>query len=211
MNNPDLFIRLLISWFFPPVGVLLTLSKQNSTQKGQFWINFFLTIIFWIPGFIHAVYFIVNAEINPPQLPGSNNVPTNSLSTINLNNTNTKVAILNGIIAALVGFTTLITFFTNYHKPTEIPFSGLQKTNYPCYLKDNDNRYKLNYKVPYKSKHPKLRITPETVDDNNIIIKELQDENKLIYLTSNPEKTWQYVCVEGMEKYGWVSSDYVIK
>ena len=47
-------IRIIIAIFIPPLGVFL----QEGLGK-QFWINLILTLLFFIPGVIHALYIIL--------------------------------------------------------------------------------------------------------------------------------------------------------
>ena len=61
------FARLLVSWFVPPVGVLLQVGL-----KGAFWLNILLTLMCGLPGLIHATWVI--ATTGPggaPQPDGS--------------------------------------------------------------------------------------------------------------------------------------------
>ena len=44
-------IRIIISIFIPPLGAFL---KVGIT--GQFWLNLLLTILFFVPGIIHAIW-----------------------------------------------------------------------------------------------------------------------------------------------------------
>lgn len=44
-------IILILSILLPPLGVAL-----KHGLSGTFWINLILTLIFWLPGAIHALY-----------------------------------------------------------------------------------------------------------------------------------------------------------
>lgn len=46
-------LRILCAVFIPPVGVFLTVGIGL-----QFWINLLLTILFFFPGMIHALWVI---------------------------------------------------------------------------------------------------------------------------------------------------------
>jgi uncharacterized membrane protein YqaE (UPF0057 family) len=46
-------IRILFAVLLPPLGVFLQVGFGT-----QFWINILLTLFFWIPGMIHAIYVI---------------------------------------------------------------------------------------------------------------------------------------------------------
>lgn len=46
-------LRILIAIFIPPLGVFLEVGLD-----GQFWLNLLLTLLFFIPGMIHAIYVI---------------------------------------------------------------------------------------------------------------------------------------------------------
>ncbi|RVV98945.1 YqaE/Pmp3 family membrane protein [Mesobaculum littorinae] len=46
-------IRIIIAVFVPPLGVFL----QEGLGK-QFWLNLILTLCFFVPGLVHAVYII---------------------------------------------------------------------------------------------------------------------------------------------------------
>jgi uncharacterized membrane protein YqaE (UPF0057 family) len=47
------FVRIVVAWFLPPVGVFLQVGP-----KKEFWINLVLTILFYFPGLLHAVWVI---------------------------------------------------------------------------------------------------------------------------------------------------------
>lgn len=47
-------VRILIAILLPPLGVFLQVGLGL-----QFWINLLLTMCFWIPGVIHAIWVIV--------------------------------------------------------------------------------------------------------------------------------------------------------
>ncbi|HEY1188840.1 MAG TPA: YqaE/Pmp3 family membrane protein [Gemmata sp.] len=46
-------LRILLAIFLPPVGVFLQVGFGTA-----FWINVLLTLLFWFPGMIHAIYVI---------------------------------------------------------------------------------------------------------------------------------------------------------
>lgn len=46
-------IRVLCAIFVPPLGVFLQVGLGT-----QFWVNLVLTLLFFFPGMIHAIYFI---------------------------------------------------------------------------------------------------------------------------------------------------------
>lgn len=52
-------IIIIISIFIPPLGAFL---KAGIT--GQFWLNLLLTILFFVPGIIHAIW--LNVRKQPP-------------------------------------------------------------------------------------------------------------------------------------------------
>ena len=47
------FIRIALSVLIPPLGVFLKVGLGI-----QFWVNLLLTMLFYIPGLVHAVYVI---------------------------------------------------------------------------------------------------------------------------------------------------------
>ena len=47
-------LRLIIAIFIPPLAVFLQVGLGT-----QFWINLILTLIFFVPGVIHAFYVIL--------------------------------------------------------------------------------------------------------------------------------------------------------
>lgn len=53
------FIALILAAFLPPVAVFLRAGA------GQALLNALLTLFFWIPGVLHAVWVIVNAPHDP--------------------------------------------------------------------------------------------------------------------------------------------------
>ena len=53
------FIRLIVSWIFPPLGVFLEVGFGVS-----FWISLLLTTVY-LPGLIHAVWVISTGGLNP--------------------------------------------------------------------------------------------------------------------------------------------------
>lgn len=46
-------IKIIIALFLPPLGVLLEVGFSL-----HFWLNIVLTIFFFVPGVIHAIYII---------------------------------------------------------------------------------------------------------------------------------------------------------
>ena len=50
-------LRILLAILLPPVGVLLTVGIG-----GQFFLNFLLTLLGYIPGIVHAVWVIARAR-----------------------------------------------------------------------------------------------------------------------------------------------------
>lgn len=49
------FLRVLVAWFLPPVGVWMQVGL-----KGAFWLNLLLSLCFWLPGVLHAVWVITH-------------------------------------------------------------------------------------------------------------------------------------------------------
>ncbi len=47
-------VQAVIAFFIPPLAVFLKEGKIGT----NFWINLVLTILFWLPGFLHALYLI---------------------------------------------------------------------------------------------------------------------------------------------------------
>lgn len=47
-------IRIIAAIFLPPLGVFLQVGLTL-----QFWLNCLLTLFFWFPGMIHALYIII--------------------------------------------------------------------------------------------------------------------------------------------------------
>ena len=47
-------IRIIVAIFVPPLGVFLQVGLGR-----DFWINLILTLLFYIPGLIHALYIIL--------------------------------------------------------------------------------------------------------------------------------------------------------
>ena len=47
-------IKLVAAFFLPPLGVFLEVGL-----RGAFWLNILLTLLFWVPGQIHAAYIIL--------------------------------------------------------------------------------------------------------------------------------------------------------
>jgi len=47
-------ILIIVAIFVPPVAVFLM-----SGLGRDFWINLILTLLFWVPGVIHAIYLVV--------------------------------------------------------------------------------------------------------------------------------------------------------
>jgi len=46
-------VKIIIAVFIPPLAVLLEVGFSQ-----QFWINLILTLIFFVPGMIHAIYIV---------------------------------------------------------------------------------------------------------------------------------------------------------
>jgi len=46
-------LKIIIAIFIPPLGVFLHVGL-----KGPFWINLLLTLLFYIPGLVHAIWVI---------------------------------------------------------------------------------------------------------------------------------------------------------
>ncbi|MEO6691235.1 MAG: YqaE/Pmp3 family membrane protein [Saprospiraceae bacterium] len=57
VNNatPDKLLLVIIALFLPPLAVYLYFGKWNGTC----WLNLILTLLFFIPGFIHALIVIL--------------------------------------------------------------------------------------------------------------------------------------------------------
>ncbi|MBP5857181.1 YqaE/Pmp3 family membrane protein [Marivibrio halodurans] len=54
-------IRIILAIFLPPVAAFLTVGLGL-----QFWLNLLLTIFFFVPGMIHALWLVVqNAKTAP--------------------------------------------------------------------------------------------------------------------------------------------------
>jgi len=51
------FWRLILASFFPPVGVFLQVGLG-----GAFWLNLLLTLLFYLPGSIHAIWVITTRD-----------------------------------------------------------------------------------------------------------------------------------------------------
>ena len=47
-------IKIIFAILLPPVGVFLEVGF-----KGHFWLNILLTIFFFVPGMIHAIWLVV--------------------------------------------------------------------------------------------------------------------------------------------------------
>ena len=47
-------IKIIIAIFVPPLAVFLEVGLGS-----QFWINLILTLIFFVPGVIHAIYVVL--------------------------------------------------------------------------------------------------------------------------------------------------------
>jgi len=52
-EGPKDFWRLVVASFFPPLGVFLQVGLG-----GAFWVNLILTLLFYLPGSIHAIWII---------------------------------------------------------------------------------------------------------------------------------------------------------
>jgi len=48
-------ILIIVAIFLPPLAVFLMVGLGR-----DFWINLILTLLFWLPGAIHALYLIAN-------------------------------------------------------------------------------------------------------------------------------------------------------
>ena len=46
-------VKIIIAVFIPPLAVLLEVGFSQ-----QFWINLILTLVFFVPGMIHAIYIV---------------------------------------------------------------------------------------------------------------------------------------------------------
>ena len=53
------FIRIVLSVIVPPVGVFLKVGFG-----GQFWLNLLLTVFFYLPGLVHAIWVISKEPSN---------------------------------------------------------------------------------------------------------------------------------------------------
>ena len=54
-------IRIIIAIFLPPVAAFLTVGLGL-----QFWLNLLLTLFFFIPGVVHALWLVVRKAGNTP-------------------------------------------------------------------------------------------------------------------------------------------------
>jgi uncharacterized membrane protein YqaE (UPF0057 family) len=54
-NNLDLFVAILLAFIFPPLGVAM-----ERGYGADFCINLFLTLLFYFPGIIDAIYLILH-------------------------------------------------------------------------------------------------------------------------------------------------------
>ncbi len=50
-------LRIILAIFLPPLGVFLQVGMGK-----HFWINLLLTLFFWVPGQIHAIYIILKVK-----------------------------------------------------------------------------------------------------------------------------------------------------
>ena len=50
------WIKFFILMIIPPLGVFLTVGL-----RGAFWLNILLTIMFYVPGFIHGAYILARS------------------------------------------------------------------------------------------------------------------------------------------------------
>jgi uncharacterized membrane protein YqaE (UPF0057 family) len=58
MNKEDLkLLAIIVSIFFPPLGVFLVEGFGLAIL-----VNFILTCMFWLPGFIHSLYVILRKK-----------------------------------------------------------------------------------------------------------------------------------------------------
>jgi uncharacterized membrane protein YqaE (UPF0057 family) len=54
-------ILIILAIFVPPLAVFLMVGLGR-----DFWINLILTLLFWLPGTLHALYLIVNGSKAAP-------------------------------------------------------------------------------------------------------------------------------------------------
>lgn len=59
------FVRVLVSWFVPPVGVFMQVGLGSA-----FWINVLLSLFFWFPGLLHAVWVIATTGEGGARIDG---------------------------------------------------------------------------------------------------------------------------------------------
>ncbi len=58
-------IRIVLAIFLPPIAAFLTVGLRL-----QFWLNCILTLFFFVPGSIHAIWLVVkNAEAGGGAIP----------------------------------------------------------------------------------------------------------------------------------------------
>jgi len=50
------WLKLVMICIIPPLGVFFTVGL-----RGAFWLNILLTLCFFVPGFIHAVYILTRS------------------------------------------------------------------------------------------------------------------------------------------------------
>jgi uncharacterized membrane protein YqaE (UPF0057 family) len=50
------WFKLFLIMIIPPLGVFLTVGL-----RGAFWLNILLTLMFYIPGFVHAAYILARS------------------------------------------------------------------------------------------------------------------------------------------------------
>ncbi len=56
-------VRIILAIFLPPVAAFLTVGIGL-----HFWLNILLTIFFFVPGSIHAIWLVVRKAQNTPTL-----------------------------------------------------------------------------------------------------------------------------------------------
>lgn len=54
-------VRIILAIFLPPVAAFLTVGIAL-----QFWLNLILTLFFFVPGVIHALWLVVKKAGNSP-------------------------------------------------------------------------------------------------------------------------------------------------
>lgn len=56
-----LWIKIVIAIFIPPLAAFLQVGVGV-----HFWLNLLLTLLFWLPGQVHAIWLIARAPKGPP-------------------------------------------------------------------------------------------------------------------------------------------------